>query len=192
MPDNEGGPYGGVPDGHAPDPVHNLMAATTPGPDSDIGRLEQALSSIVVWFARNDVYQQIMRRARCDLPRAPIVLLSRIDLCGTARLSELTPLLGVDKSTLTPQAKRLIRDGLIERDADPDDQRAAQLRVTSAGRDLLARLHATRRAMLTEMLADWPAADQARMADLITQLATALDSDFQAAAGLPTRPGLSS
>lgn len=177
-----------MPDGQAPDPVRSLMAATTPGPDSDIERLEQALSRIVAWFTRNDVHQQTMRRARCDLPRAHIVLLSRLDRCGTARLSELAALLGVDKSTLAPQAKRLFRDGLIDRDADPDDQRAAQLRVTSAGRDLIARLEATRCAMLTEMLAGWPAADHARIADLLTRFAAALDSDSQAAASPSDRP----
>ena len=146
-------------------------AATT----SDIGQVEQAVSLIVRWATRNDVQQETMRRAKCNLPRAHVWLLARLELCGPARLSDLAVALGVDNSTLTPQAKRLERDGLIVRNADPRDGRAALLRVTRAGRNLLARLRTTRRAMLSDLLADWPTNERAQAAKQLTRLARAID-----------------
>lgn len=154
-----------------------------PGPASDFGQIERAFSRIVTWATRNDVHQAMMRRARCELPRGHIWLLGRLDACGAARLSDLALSLGVDNSTLTPQAKRLQRDGLIVREADPDDGRASLLRVTRAGRSLLARLHATRRLMLADLLADWPAATRLQAAQLLTELAELME------ASVPGGPG---
>jgi DNA-binding MarR family transcriptional regulator len=152
-------------------------AATT----SDVGQVEQAVSLIVRWATRNDVQQETMRRAKCDLPQGHVWLLARLERCGPARLSDLAVALGVDNSTLTPQAKRLERDGLIVRNADPRDRRAALLQVTRAGRGLLARLRSTRRAMISDLLADWPANQRAQAAKQLTRLAHALDPQHRPA-----------
>lgn len=40
------------------------------------GDLEVALSSLVSWATRNDVHQETMRRAKCDLPRGHAWLLT--------------------------------------------------------------------------------------------------------------------
>lgn len=155
-----------------------MMPGSNPVPDdeSDIGRIEQALSVIVAWALRHDVQHETMRRAQCDLSRGHIWLLGRLNQEDGARLSDLAHASGVDKSTLTPQAGRLLREGLIARQADPTDRRAAILHVTPEGRKLLARLHSTRREMLSELLADWSADEQASMAAMLSKLAAELDS----------------
>ena len=160
------------------------MPADSPllGAESDIGRIEQALTVIVSWANRHDVQQETMRRARCDLPRGHVWLLWRLSQ-GGARLSDLAQSAGVDKSTLTPQAGRLLREGLVARRADPADRRAAILHVTAAGRELLAQLQSTRRVMLGELLADWPADEQADVAAMLTKFAAVLD------ASRPVTPG---
>lgn len=154
------------------------MPASRPGPgdESDIGHIEQALSVIVAWALRHDVQQETMRRAQCDLSRGHIWLLGRLSQGSGARLSELAHSSGVDKSTLTPQARRLLREGLIARQADPTDRRAAILHATPEGKRLLARLHSTRCAILSELLAGWSADEQARMAAMLSKLAAELDS----------------
>jgi DNA-binding MarR family transcriptional regulator len=153
-----------------------------PGAGSDIGLIEQALTMILSWGNRHDVQQETMRRAQCDLPRGHIWLLGRLSQCSGARLSDLAQSLGVDKSTLTPPARRLLREGLIARQADPTDRRAAILEVTPAGEELLARLHSAGRAMLSELLMDWTADEQAGMAVMLTRLAAVLDSSRPLAA----------
>lgn len=153
-----------------------------PGDESDIGHIEQALSVIVAWALRHDVQTETMRRAQCDLSRGHIWLLGRLSQGSGARLSDLAHSAGVDKSTLTPQAGRLEREGLIARQADPTDRRAAILQVTPEGRRLLARLRSIRSDMLTELLADCSAEEQANMAATLTKLAAVLESTGPVAA----------
>lgn len=159
----------------------------TPDAASAIGQIEQALSRIVSWATRNDVQQEIMRRAKCELPRRHVWLLGRLNTLGTARLSDLALSLGVDNSTLTPQAKRLEREGLIGRDVHPSDGRASLLHVTRAGKALLIRLHATRRAMFAELLSDWPATDQERAGLVLIELAQLLEASTEPAADTAPR-----
>jgi DNA-binding MarR family transcriptional regulator len=145
-----------------------------PDAESDIGLIEQALAMIVSWGNRHDVQQETMRRVGCDLPRGHIWLLWSISRGSGARLSDLAQSFNVDKSALSPPAGRLQREGLIDREADPTDGRAAIVRVTPAGMDLLARLQSTRRAILSELLADWSAAEQAGAAAMLTKVAAVL------------------
>jgi DNA-binding MarR family transcriptional regulator len=142
--------------------------------DDSVRDIEHAISAIVLWATRNDIHRETMRRARCDLPSGHVWLLTRLETCGPVRLGELAALLGIDNSTLTPQAQRLEREGLVVRETDPSDGRAALLRVTRTGERLLARLHASRRTLLVERLAEWPAADRARAAAILFRLASAL------------------
>ncbi|WP_261368272.1 MarR family winged helix-turn-helix transcriptional regulator [Pseudosulfitobacter koreensis] len=54
------------------------------------------------------------------------------------RISDLVPFLGMDRTTLTAALKPLERRGLVVSDPDEADRRARRLRLTDAGRALLA------------------------------------------------------
>ena len=54
------------------------------------------------------------------------------------RISDVAPLLGMDRTTLTANLKPLERRGLVEAVRDPADKRSRLLRLTDAGRDVLA------------------------------------------------------
>ncbi|MBP2561596.1 DNA-binding MarR family transcriptional regulator [Neorhizobium galegae] len=56
--------------------------------------------------------------------------------------SELSRICGRDRSTLTSSLKALSHRGLIERRANPDDQRSYSVRLTENGRKMQERLHA--------------------------------------------------
>jgi DNA-binding MarR family transcriptional regulator len=143
---------------------------------SSVDEIQQATGTIVAWSTRNDVYQETMRRAKCGLPQGPVMLLVRLARSEPVRLSELAAALGVDNSTLTPQAQRLEREGLIARYPDPGDRRAALLHVTRRGRAALARLYRTRAEMFDEILAQWTDRERAQAARVLTRLAEQLDS----------------
>ncbi|MCW2645652.1 MAG: hypothetical protein QOG07_2782 [Pseudonocardiales bacterium] len=145
----------------------------------DVGDIAQAITLIVAWATRNDVQQDTMRRARCRLPRGHVWLLARLASSEPTRLSDLATSLGVDQSTLTPQAQRLECDGLIAREPDPRDRRAALLRVTQAGQRLLCRLHSARRATFDALLEDWSESDRAQAAEVLNRLAERLDVSCQ-------------
>jgi DNA-binding MarR family transcriptional regulator len=144
-----------------------------------VGDIAQAITLIVAWATRNDVQQDTMKRARCRLPRGHVWLLFRLASSEPIRLSDLAASLGVDQSTLTPQAQRLECDGLIAREPDPRDGRAALLRVTEAGQRLLSRLHGTRRETFDALLADWSEPDRAQAAEVLSRLAERLDASWQ-------------
>jgi DNA-binding MarR family transcriptional regulator len=145
----------------------------------DVGDIAQAITLIVAWGTRNDVQQDTMRRARCRLPRGHVWLLSRLASTEPTRLSDLATSLGVDQSTLTPQAKRLECDGLIAREPDPGDRRASLLRVTQAGQRLLGRLNSARRATFDALLDDLSESDRIQAAEVLDRLAERLDTSWQ-------------
>ncbi len=146
-----------------------------PPVESPAGQLEQALSTLVHWSTRREVQTETMRRARCTLPLASASLLSRIRVCGPVHPSQLATFYAVDNSTITPRLQRLERDALIARHSDPEDGRASLVRITPAGEKLCKGLHAARRAILEQLLADWPAEDQLRVAAAASQLADRLE-----------------
>ena len=140
----------------------------------DVDDLADAISMIVAWSARNDVQQETLRRARCDLPPTALWSLSRIARSGPIRLTDLAGDLGLDPSTITPQTKRLEQAGFIARKPDPRDGRAVLLDATRAGRSLLERTQAIRGSMLAELLTDWSERDLASAARILTRLAECL------------------
>jgi DNA-binding MarR family transcriptional regulator len=136
--------------------------------------IESALAIIVAWASRREFQEEAMRRARCDLTRAHAALLGRLSEYGPLRTGELAGMLGIDNSTITPQVQKLAKAGLIAREPDPNDGRAAMLTITAEGQQLLERLHRTRRDMLLEKLRDWTPSDRAAVAAALSRLASSL------------------
>jgi DNA-binding MarR family transcriptional regulator len=60
----------------------------------------------------------------------------------------------------------LVKDGLVERRADPGDGRASVLAVTEAGRKLLIDRRRQRNEAIEQMFADWPDEDLKIFAEL--------------------------
>ena len=64
-------------------------------------------------------------------------LLMSLNRPSPPRISDVAPLLGMDRTTLTANLKPLERRGLVEAVRDPTDKRSRLLRLTDAGRDVL-------------------------------------------------------
>ncbi|HVB14605.1 MAG TPA: MarR family transcriptional regulator [Candidatus Dormibacteraeota bacterium] len=143
--------------------------------EGPVAELEQAVTVIIRWSSSREVQLETMGRARCDLPVASVSMLQRIAICGPVHPSQLAAYYGVDNSTITPRLQRLERAGLLTREADPRDGRAALVRITPAGQRLRKRLHLARRQMLQELVQDWPLSEQIRVAAATTRLAERLE-----------------
>ncbi|MET8814950.1 MarR family winged helix-turn-helix transcriptional regulator [Streptomyces sp. NPDC004549] len=111
------------------------------------------------------------RRARASAgrmhPQLSLVsytLLGHLEERDDCRATDLAAHYALDKSTVSRQVAALERDGLIERRHDPEDHRVQVLRLTDAGREILAEVTSSRRAAFRERLADWPAEDLVRFA----------------------------
>jgi DNA-binding MarR family transcriptional regulator len=84
--------------------------------------------------------------------RALVVLASR----GPQRPVDLAQALGVDPSTATRLCDRLVRKRLISRRREGEDRRAVRLDLAAAGRRLVDRVTATRRAEIERILTNVP------------------------------------
>ena len=120
----------------------------------------------------------LLRRVRrvddeTGLSPARLSALSVIVFGGPLRISDLARAEQVRTPTITPIVAALERDGLVAREVDAHDARAAILRATAAGRQVMTRGRARRVEALAAELRRLPAADRdilQRAADLLQQL----------------------
>jgi len=101
-------------------------------------------------------------------------LLLVLDEIGRVPSSRLAARLGTLASSVTRLADRLEATGLLARGHDPDNRSIVTVEVTSAGRDLVARVVARRHVLLADVLDRMtPAerADAARAASRFAELA---------------------
>ena len=139
-------------------------------PERAVDELGDAVAALV------RAYRHAGRR-----PEAGYAALSALELVrllgeGERRLSELAELRGVGQSVVSRQIGELEARHLACRRPDPTDGRASLVRLTDAGRDLLAAIHSTRRQWLRDALVRYPAADVHEAARLLTALADALNA----------------
>nr|WP_243859482.1 MarR family transcriptional regulator [Amycolatopsis arida] len=81
--------------------------------------------------------------------------------------------MSVDQPRASRLVSRAVTEGLLRRAADQRDGRRTLLELTPTGRRHLDELHAFRRSVFAEAMADWSADDRARFADLLTRFARA-------------------
>jgi DNA-binding MarR family transcriptional regulator len=74
-----------------------------------------------------------------NLSVAEIAALHLIDREKTLRVSDLAVLLDADLPAASRTASRLVSEGLVDRQEDPDDRRARLLTLTAAGHALIER-----------------------------------------------------
>ena len=75
------------------------------------------------------------RLAHHELSMARAHLLAALLRHGPQRISQLGEHVGISQGTASTLAEALVRDGLLERRADPRDGRATQLALTQTGQD---------------------------------------------------------
>ena len=85
--------------------------------------------------------------------------LRTLALEGPLRSGALAELIQSDPSTVSRQVAAVVKDGLVERRADPDDGRASLLVLTAKGTELVEQQQATRRDWFARLLADWDEGD---------------------------------
>ena len=90
--------------------------------------------------------------------------LATLERPGPRRLTALAAQEGVTQPAMTQLIARLQDSGLVGRDADPDDGRVVQVRLSEAGREMLARRRAVRAERLALILARISPEDQAALA----------------------------
>jgi DNA-binding MarR family transcriptional regulator len=88
---------------------------------------------------------------------------------GPMRAGAIADCLNSDPSTVSRQVAALVKDGLLERQADPDDGRASLLALTPKADAVLAEHDRIRLDHFARMLAGWSDADLHRFAALLAR-----------------------
>jgi DNA-binding MarR family transcriptional regulator len=157
--------------------------AGTTSTESPGVRVQAAVSQVLRWASRSDVRRELWGAAGRTLSPTDMWLMDAIVANGPIRATDLAEWQGVDKSTITPQVRRLEERGLVARRPDPVDRRAALLTATPRGRQLRRTLSANSAALFDEVLQDWPQADRQTLGVLLERLARSLTDDTPAPPG---------
>jgi DNA-binding MarR family transcriptional regulator len=120
---------------------------------------------------------QIHAASQGEIEVAAYGIIFKLLHAGPMRSGELAEALYSDASTISRQVAGLVKRGLIERRADPDDGRASVLVVTDAGKQLADALRTRRNQMLRHVLATWDPADREQLATLMERFI----DDYEAA-----------
>ncbi|WP_030956993.1 MarR family winged helix-turn-helix transcriptional regulator [Streptomyces sp. NRRL S-378] len=120
------------------------------------------------------VKRELARSLPPDCPPGTAAVLTVLDRHGEMRLSRLADLMAVDISVTSRHVTHITARGWIEREPDPGDGRCRILRLTPAGRALLAEIGARYTAALERALHDWSTQD----IDVLNTLLARLRSSF--------------
>jgi len=111
--------------------------------------------------------QQFLAAAAHDVEWSAQMVLRCIAVEGPMRSSLLAERLESDPSTVSRQIAALVRDGLVERRADPVDGRATLLVLTEKADGVLADHEDKRNRHFALMLSDWSERDLKRFGALL-------------------------
>jgi DNA-binding MarR family transcriptional regulator len=143
--------------------------------DSTAHAIHDAFTGLMRWAHRGDVRRSLLGAAVETLSTTDITLLRAITTHGPVRASNLASWHGVDKSTVTPQIRRLEVRGLVTRQNDPADKRAALLTATDQGWRKLQEINDFGVRLFEQALAGWSGDDRRTLATLMGRLTADLD-----------------
>ncbi len=107
------------------------------------------------------------KMSRAGVDRSAVLLLKTLVHVGPSRSSALAAAVHSDPSTVSRQIAGLVRAGLVERRADPEDGRASVLVPTEAGLTVLEEQRKRVGLALARVVRQWEPADLDRFLDLL-------------------------
>ncbi len=103
-------------------------------------------------------------------------VLSQLTRCGPTRQSDLAGMSLLDPSTISRHVGQLVRQGLVERRADPQDGRAVRLVATDRARAIVEDTIRHRNQMFLAALQGWDLQDLRTLTDLLARFSDDLES----------------
>jgi DNA-binding MarR family transcriptional regulator len=163
-----------------------LALARSAAPAEVITDLSENLGRLTRTLTR--IRERFLAQARHNVEYSADLLISCLASHGPMRSGALAEVVRSDPSTISRQVASLVRDGYVERRADPRDGRASLLAVTSTGTELYLDHRRVRDERYREVLARWSDEDLERFATLVGTFVDDLES-YQARWGGFDDPG---
>ena len=154
----------------APATHHNPYNFAVPVPPDDeyFRHLDTQLTA-VIRLARHPRLTERMGAGTAGDSRL-YLLLNLLHDRGPTRAADLLEAVAVDQSTLSRQLAALVERGLVQRDTDPTDGRAARIVVTALGDKTISSARAAWQETLADLMAEWSPEDRVALLRLLGKL----------------------
>jgi DNA-binding MarR family transcriptional regulator len=155
----------------------SVSTETAPGDPATASSEITAVADTFVHLMRTFGRQraQLMAAAKHDVEWSAQMLLKSLAHQGPIRASQLAECVHADPSTVSRQVAALVKQGLVERRADPEDGRACLLVLTDKADDALRLQDELRDKHFARMLSTWSEQDLHRFASLLTRFTDDLE-----------------
>ncbi len=157
--------------------------AAVPAVASWVLELDEAVTRVSRAARSPRLHQLMGRRAKVNLGEHLHLTLAMLGSGQPLRVSDLANLLDVERSTVSRRVSELVEFGLVTRSVDPDDRRAAVLRLTKSGERALSRIQAAWHQTLLGLTAEWPVRRRTETTAGINRLADSLEALLAPEAG---------
>jgi DNA-binding MarR family transcriptional regulator len=129
-----------------------------------------------------------LSRVTLGVDTAAFPVLMFLGKAGPQRQADLAGCLLLDQSTVSRYAARLVAAGLVHREPDPLDGRAARLALTPSGEQALATISAHRDELIATVVRDWSPGDVATFTRLLRRYNDAFEASRAHLTGGPAGP----
>ncbi len=117
-----------------------------------------------------------------DLTTVQLKSLFFIDFEGSTNFKNLAGALGVTPPSVTGIIDRLVEQGLVSREENPENRRMQVLKTTDNGKALLAKLTESRRSRISSLLEPLSLQDLSSLSRILSVMSKSMEY-------LPTKPG---
>jgi DNA-binding MarR family transcriptional regulator len=149
-------------------------AKTVPVSRPDVADVADNVVALLRTFTK--ARARMLAAAAHDVEWSTHLLLRCIATEGQLRASEVAEHLRSDPSTVSRQVAGLVKDGLLERRADPADGRASLLALTPQAEEVLAEQNEIRLSHFAEVLDGWSESDLRRFATMLRRFTEAYEA----------------
>jgi DNA-binding MarR family transcriptional regulator len=142
-----------------------MTAANAP---DRLEEIEAALTMLTRNPRMRGIHRLLSRESGVAIDRPTYVALRALE-DGPMHLSDLADACGVDISTISRLADRLLERGLIARSIDPADRRASLIEASGDGRAVQSQMRELREDSLSRLLGAWTPDERAAFATLLSR-----------------------
>jgi DNA-binding MarR family transcriptional regulator len=152
------------------------VSAAKPAPTTSPDVADVADNVVALLRSFTKARARMLAAAAHDVEWAAHLLLRCIANEGQLRASEVAEHLHSDPSTVSRQVATLVKDGLLERRADPADGRASLLVLTPKAEQILAEQNQVRLDHFARVLDGWSETDLRRFATMLRRFTGAYEA----------------
>ena len=152
-----------------------MTRTASAAPSADVAAVADSVTELLRSFGK--ARARMLAAAAHDVEWSARVLLKCIASEGPLRASDVAEYLRSDPSTVSRQVAALVKDGLLERRADPADGRASLLALTAKADAVLAEHDQIRMEHFAHVLNGWSETELRRFATLLRRFTEAYDAE---------------